>query len=187
MKQKNLVRKKYYAIRKKKYYEVKNFFFYPFVNLIKSKFKNKKINLSLYYPSSFELNVLKLLELNYISNQNILLPIIGNNHTMNFFPWKKNDILLINKYGMLEPIKSKINIPNVILVPLLVYDKNKYRLGYGKGFYDRYLNKYLKEKIKDLQLEVNKKSELEDKFNQDVEELSKETENLVSEIDKWQM
>ena len=144
MKQKNLVRKKYYAIRKKKYYEVKNFFFYPFVNLIKSKFKNKKINLSLYYPSSFELNVLKLLELNYISNQNILLPIIENNNTMNFFPWKKNDILLINKYGMLEPIKSKINIPNVILVPLLVYDKNKYRLGYGKGFYDRYLNKYLK-------------------------------------------
>ena len=88
--------------------------------------------------------MLKLLELNYISNQNILLPIIENNNTMNFFPWKKNDILLINKYGMLEPIKSKINIPNVILVPLLVYDKNKYRLGYGKGFYDRYLNKYLK-------------------------------------------
>jgi hypothetical protein len=36
-------------------------------------------------------------------------------------------------------------------------------------------------------LEVNKKSEIEDKFNQDIEELSKETENLVSEIDKWQM
>ena len=48
-------------------------------------------------------------------------------------------------------------------------------------------HKYLKEKIKDLQLEVSKKSELDDKFNQDIEELSKETENLVSEIDKWQM
>ena len=48
-------------------------------------------------------------------------------------------------------------------------------------------HKYLKEKIKNLQLEVYKKSELEDKFNQDIEELSKETENLVSEIDKWQM
>ena len=45
----------------------------------------------------------------------------------------------------------------------------------------------IKEKIKNLQLEVNKKSELEDKFNQEIEELSQETENLVSEIDKWQM
>ena len=48
-------------------------------------------------------------------------------------------------------------------------------------------HKYLKKKIKNLQLEVNKNSEIEDKFNQDIEELSKETENLVSEIDKWQM
>ena len=48
-------------------------------------------------------------------------------------------------------------------------------------------HKYLKAKIKNLQLEVNKKTEIEDKFNQDIEELSKETENLVSKIDKWQM
>ena len=48
-------------------------------------------------------------------------------------------------------------------------------------------HKYLKEKIKNLQLEVNKKTELEDRFQQDIEELSEETENLVSEIDKWQM
>ena len=48
-------------------------------------------------------------------------------------------------------------------------------------------HKYLKDKIKQLQLEVNKRSELEDRFNQDIEELSLETENLVSEIEKWQM
>ena len=48
-------------------------------------------------------------------------------------------------------------------------------------------HKYLKEKIKNLQLDVNKRSELEDKFNQDIEELSQETESLVNEIDKWQM
>ena len=48
-------------------------------------------------------------------------------------------------------------------------------------------HKYLKEKIKKLQLEVSKKSELEDKFNQDIEELSQETESLVNEIEKWQM
>jgi len=45
---------------------------------------------------------------------------------------------------MLEPFKSKQNIPDIMLVPLLVFDENKHRLGYGKGFYDRYLNRYLK-------------------------------------------
>ena len=48
-------------------------------------------------------------------------------------------------------------------------------------------HKYLKDKILKLQLEVKKKSELEDNFNQEIDELSKETENLVSEIEKWQM
>jgi 5-formyltetrahydrofolate cyclo-ligase len=31
-----------------------------------------------------------------------------------------------------------------MLVPFLAFDNNKYRLGYGKGFYDRYLNKYIR-------------------------------------------
>ena len=48
-------------------------------------------------------------------------------------------------------------------------------------------HEYLKEKIKKLQLEVNKRSELTHKFNQDIEDLSQETESLVNEIDKWQM
>ena len=48
-------------------------------------------------------------------------------------------------------------------------------------------HKYLKEKIQKLQLEINKKSELEERFKQDIDDLSQETENLVSEIDKWQM
>ncbi len=47
-------------------------------------------------------------------------------------------------------------------------------------------HKYLKNKIANLQEELNKKSNLEDKFNQDIEELSQETETLVSEIEKWQ-
>ena len=144
MRQKKTVRKKYHLLRKKKYYEISKNFFIPFLDLIKSKFKKKKFKLGIYYPSSFEINVLKLLEFNYISNQNILLPIIKENNSMNFFPWKKNEVLQVNKFGMLEPIKSNLNVPNVMLVPLLVFDSNKYRLGYGKGFYDRYLNKYLK-------------------------------------------
>ena len=144
MEKKYLVRKKYYLLRKKKYYEISKNFFTPLVNFIKKKFKKKNFKLALYYPSSFEINVLRLLEFNYISNQNLLLPVIEENNLMNFFPWKKNEVLQVNRYGMLEPFKSKKNVPDVMLIPLLTFDKDKYRLGYGKGFYDRYLNKYLK-------------------------------------------
>ena len=48
-------------------------------------------------------------------------------------------------------------------------------------------HKYLKEKIQNLQLEVNNKSELEERFKKDIEDLSQETESLVGEIDKWQI
>ena len=47
-------------------------------------------------------------------------------------------------------------------------------------------HKYLKDKILHLQNEVNNQTLIEDKFNQDIEELSVETENLVNEIEEWQ-
>ncbi len=46
--------------------------------------------------------------------------------------------------------------------------------------------KYLKKKIENLKKDAIKQTAMEDKFNQDIEELSQETENLVSEIEKWQ-
>jgi len=144
MHQKNNLRKRYFNLRKKKYYEIDKEFFSPLLSLIKSNFKKKNLKLALYYPASFEINVLKLLENKYMSNKTILLPVIEKNNKMNFFSWKKNYVLLVNNYGMLEPLKSKVKIPNLLLVPILAFDREKYRLGYGKGFYDRYLNKYLK-------------------------------------------
>ncbi len=47
-------------------------------------------------------------------------------------------------------------------------------------------HKYLKQKIIKLQEEVKQNLIIEDKFNQDIDELSQETKNLVSEIEKWQ-
>mgnify|MGYP001245573418 CR=1 FL=1 len=144
MHQKNNLRKKYYHLRKKKYHEIDKEFFSPLINLIKSNFKKKNLNLALYYPSNFEINTLKILENKYMNKNNFLLPVIEENNDMNFFSWKKNQILLVNRFGMLEPAKTKAKIPNLMLIPILAFDRNKDRLGYGKGFYDRYLNKYLK-------------------------------------------
>ena len=142
MQQKIKLRKKYLNLRKKNYFEINKNFFLPLLKLIRFRLKKKVVKVALYYPSNFELNVLKFLEFNYILRQDILLPIIDKKNHMSFFSWKKNDVLFVNEFGMLEPAKTKIKIPDIMLVPILAYDKNKYRLGYGKGFYDRYINKY---------------------------------------------
>ena len=144
MYQKSILRKKYFNLRKKRYYEIDKEFFSPLISFIKSNFKKENLKLALYYPTCFEINVLKLLENQYMNNRNILLPVIEENNRMNFFSWKKNNVLLVNKFGILEPYKTKFKTPNLILLPILAFDRNKYRLGYGKGFYDRYLKKYSK-------------------------------------------
>ena len=144
MSQKKVLRKKYYNLRKKKYYEVDKDFFSPLINLIKSNFKKKNLRLAIYYPSNFEINVLKLLENDFLKNQGVLIPAIEKKNDMNFYLWEKNQALFVNKFGMLEPDRTKIKIPNFMLVPILAFDNHKHRLGYGRGFYDRYLNKYLK-------------------------------------------
>ena len=144
MLEKNIIRKKYLKIRKKNYYEIDKSFFNPFIKLIKSNFKKKKINLAIYYPLLYEVNVLKIFETKGISKHNILLPKIEESNNMYFLEWEKNDVLNVNKYGILEPIKSKIVSPDLMVLPLLAFDENKNRLGYGKGFYDLYLSKLLK-------------------------------------------
>ena len=50
----------------------------------------------------------------------------------------------INEYGIPEPISSKIKYPDILLVPLVAFDKNFNRVGYGGGFYDRYIKKLKK-------------------------------------------
>ena len=93
MHQKTQLRKKFLKLRKKKYSDINKEFFSPLLKLIRLRFKNKKIKIALYYPSNFELNVLKLLKFDNIFVHNFLLPVINNNNSMKFYPWKKNDIL----------------------------------------------------------------------------------------------
>ena len=65
---------------------------------------------------------------------------------MDFFRWSIKDPLSINKYGIPEPTSDKIMFPSILLVPLLAYDKDCNRVGYGGGFYDRYIKKIKKKK-----------------------------------------
>ena len=63
---------------------------------------------------------------------------------MDFFNWSTNDPMMINKYGIPEPISNLIKYPDILLVPIVAFDKNLNRIGYGGGFYDRYIKKIKK-------------------------------------------
>ena len=154
MDKKGLLRKKFIAKRKKNYFSIDSKFFKPIIKLIKKKKFKKKLKISLYIPALHETNVLRILENEYFKNFIFLLPAIEQKNNMNFYRWKKNDILEINKYGILEPIKTSKLVPDIILVPLIAFDKNKNRLGYGKGFYDKFLNKYVKTHQKILSIGI---------------------------------
>ena len=76
----------------------------------------------------------------------------------------------INRYGIPEPLKSRLVYPDVLLVPTVAFDNSKFRLGYGGGYYDRYIQKI--KKIKKflsigLAFEFQKVKKLKvDKFDQ---------------------
>lgn len=145
MQSKDRLRKKYFLRRKKNYFDIKPNFFNPLIKIIKKKYKKNIINLSSYYPTSFEVGTLQIFQTHIIDRLKILLPVLSGNNAMHFYRWKKNDILKINQFGMLEPaLLLDYIIPDIMLVPMLAFDNNNNRLGYGGGFYDRYLNKYLK-------------------------------------------
>jgi 5-formyltetrahydrofolate cyclo-ligase len=99
-----------------------------------------------YYPSNYEIDDLDILDLLEKKNYKITLPIIRKNNQMNFYSWSRKDPLKINKFGIPEPLSSKIFYPDILLVPLVAYDSSLNRLGYGGGYYDRYIEKI--EKIK---------------------------------------
>ena len=63
---------------------------------------------------------------------------------MEFYNWNKNDPLLINKFGIPEPETTISVNPDILFVPLVAFDKELNRLGYGGGFYDRYIQKLSK-------------------------------------------
>ena len=59
---------------------------------------------------------------------------------MSFKSWIFKNPLYVNKFGILEPKNSiKIVYPRFNLVPLVAFDNNLNRIGYGKGYYDRNL------------------------------------------------
>ena len=112
-------------------------------------FKKEKItkkNVGGYYPVNFEVDNLDLLKIFEKKNFKISLPVIKENFEMDFYKWNFSEPLKINRYGIPEPVTKILTYPDVFLIPLIAFDNKLNRLGYGGGFYDRFLSKLSKRK-----------------------------------------
>ena len=139
MLKKNL-RKKILKIRKKNYSVSKNINFLELVKILKNK-EIKKASIGGYFPVNYEIDCLKILEKLSNVGFEICLPSIKKNNQMEFYTWSFKDPLVISKFGIPEPLSKNKVYPDVLIVPILSFDHLKYRLGYGGGYYDRYLEK----------------------------------------------
>jgi len=136
---KKLLRKKLILIRKKKFKKFDNI-----ETKIFDIIKNLKFKINIiggYYPINYEFDCLPVLKKFFEKKFLISLPVVSNSNQMNFFNWTSDTPLTVNNMGIPEPLSKKIVYPDLILVPLVGFDKNKFRLGYGGGYYDRYIEK----------------------------------------------
>ncbi len=70
------------------------------------------------------------------------LPVVGSDHRLLFAPWHPGQPVVANRYGIPEPecTPGDLIAPaqmDVVLVPLLGFDRGGRRLGFGGGYYDR--------------------------------------------------
>ena len=137
---KSEIRKKILKIRKQNCNKNLKINFNYILRIIKKVKISSKI-IGGYYPYNYEINVIEILEKFEKLDYQITLPKVKKKFQMDFFHWSTKDPLIINKYGIPEPTSQKTEYPNILLVPLVAYDKNFNRIGYGGGFYDRYIKK----------------------------------------------
>lgn len=96
--------------------------------------------------------IIRELQINYSEIKIVVSRIIPSTFEMQHFLFDEEN-LTENHWGILEPsgenlIEIQPNQIDLVIIPLLIFDKQGNRVGYGKGFYDRFLHQCRPETIK---------------------------------------
>jgi 5-formyltetrahydrofolate cyclo-ligase len=114
----------------------------------------KEYTISVYSPIKAEINVLKLISHSQLSKRIFCLPVIeaytpDSIRVLKFREYKEGMTLQKGSYGIPIPPplphhgeNSGYIMPDVIITPLLAFDDNGFRLGYGGGYFDATIAHY---------------------------------------------
>ena len=129
--------------------------------IIDNNILDKFNNIGIYYPIGTEINIMDLMK--HYKNKNFYLP--KTLDEIEFIKYDLNDKLIDGPFNTKEPNGNSVNrdLIDCYIIPCVAISKNNQRIGYGKGYYDRYLNGYKGYKIGicykeygDLDLELDK-------------------------------
>ena len=99
-------------------------------------------NVMLFYPTEFEVDLREL----FNDDKKFYLPKVDGEKLLvcPYICRHDNSDLQKSSFGIYEPCSKPVSteILDVVIVPALMCDKNGYRLGYGGGFYDKFISKY---------------------------------------------
>lgn len=103
-----------------------------------------------YVSTKFEIDTFDIIK-KLLLNKNICIPKVKrNSNYMDAVRLSSLNSLKTGEYGILESVEKEIvekSYIDIVIVPALCFDLSGYRLGYGKGFYDRYLSDFKGKKI----------------------------------------
>lgn len=101
-------------------------------------------NICIYEAFRGEVLCDKIREQCFLEGKQVYVPVTDKmNHCIEFYSIDKNTRFVSGAYGILEPVITSdcqvLRRPALILMPGLAFDYNRHRIGYGGGYYDRYL------------------------------------------------
>lgn len=100
----------------------------------------------MYLSINREVRTRALIERILSDGKRLALPVCFDNGKMTFRYITSRDSLVKGKFSAPEPDDTceeyRGGVPTVCIIPAIAFDKNGYRLGYGKGYYDRYLSRF---------------------------------------------
>ncbi len=106
------------------------------------KYKKSEI-IALYASLPDEVDTSPIIDYSLKSGKTVLLPKIEGGNKMGFYELSQE--FTVNSFEIKEPKGTKKYLPkeiDLIVLPLICADEQKNRIGFGGGYYDRYLSKY---------------------------------------------
>lgn len=100
---------------------------------------HKPALVGLYWPIKHEPNLLSWARVRAQSLRFCLPVVVERGQALEYWRWTPGDALQSGVWGIPVPAKREIVTPDLMIAPLLGFDRDRYRLGNGGGYFDRTL------------------------------------------------